>query len=398
MSITSARLSLAFSCIGHTCSHLFQPIFYLVALSLENELGLTHGETVSLVVGGSMLFGFAAPVAGWFGDRWSATGMMTVFFVGTGTAMMLTGLAETPLQIALALGLTGLFASIYHPVGVAWMIRNSVQTGTVLGINGVFGGIGPAVAALIAGSLIDLYGWRAAFVVPGAVILLTGIVFVLTVARGFIVESKTDRKPYPPSTRRDSVRVFIVLGLTMLCSGLIYQATQAATPKVFSDRLADYLGDGVLGVSVIVAGVYLVAGLMQLVGGRLADVYPLKRVYMLAFVAQVPLLIVAASLGGLPVVAVMVVMISVNFSSLPAENVILARYAPSRWRSLIFGIKYVIAIGIAGLGIMMEGKLYDLTGGFFALFSVLAALAAAAVVAILFLPADNRAPVAAAAE
>ena len=43
MSTTNARLSLGFSCIGHTYSHLFGPIFYVAALSLENDLGLTHG-------------------------------------------------------------------------------------------------------------------------------------------------------------------------------------------------------------------------------------------------------------------------------------------------------------------------------------------------------------------
>ena len=36
----SARLSLCFSSIGHTCSHLFGPIFYVVALALE--IGRAH--------------------------------------------------------------------------------------------------------------------------------------------------------------------------------------------------------------------------------------------------------------------------------------------------------------------------------------------------------------------
>ena len=58
MTTLSARLSLGFSCIGHTYSHLFAPIFFtLVPLALESHLGLSHGETVSLIVAGNLLRG-----------------------------------------------------------------------------------------------------------------------------------------------------------------------------------------------------------------------------------------------------------------------------------------------------------------------------------------------------
>ena len=62
----SAQLSMGFSCIGHTYAHLFAPIFLtLVPLALEDEIGLSHGETVALIFAGNLLFGLAAPLAGW---------------------------------------------------------------------------------------------------------------------------------------------------------------------------------------------------------------------------------------------------------------------------------------------------------------------------------------------
>ena len=94
----SARLALVFSCLGHAYSHLFAPIFYVVVLSLETEFRLSHGGAVALIVAGNVLFGVAAPLAGWLGDRWSTTGMVGLFFVGTGAGMVLTGLARTPLR------------------------------------------------------------------------------------------------------------------------------------------------------------------------------------------------------------------------------------------------------------------------------------------------------------
>lgn len=44
----ASRLTLGFSCVGHTYAHLFAPTFFVVALTLETELGMTHGEVISL--------------------------------------------------------------------------------------------------------------------------------------------------------------------------------------------------------------------------------------------------------------------------------------------------------------------------------------------------------------
>ncbi|MHA1598646.1 MAG: MFS transporter [Alphaproteobacteria bacterium] len=382
----SARLSLGFSCIGHSYSHLFAPIFYVVALSLERDLSLTHGQVITLIVAGNVLYGFAAPLAGWLGDKWSSTGMMGLFFVGTGAGMVFTGFASSPLMIAVALAVTGLFSSIYHPVGIAWLVRHAVNRGTALGINGVFGGIGPGVAALSAGFLIDRFNWQAAFVVPGVLLLVTGGLFYWLIGRGAIIESRVDRHKDRPTSRRDRVRAFMVLAITMLCTGMIYQATQAALPKVFSERLVDLTNDGVLGISMLVAVVYFFAGGVQIVAGRMADKFPLKYVYMAAFALQVPMLALAGSLSGGALMVVALIMVSVNTGALPAENSLVARYAPSQWRGLAFGLKFILAFGVSGFAVLMEGKLYDATGGFFTLFVVLASIATVAVAAGFLLP------------
>ena len=396
--LRSARLSLGFSCLGHTYSHLFAPIFYVAALTLENDLALSHGEVISLIIAGNVLFGVAAPLAGWLGDRWSATAMMNLFFLGTGAGMIVTGLASTQLGIGLSLAVTGLFASIYHPVGIAWLVRNAKARGKALGINGVFGGIGPAAAALMAGALIEIDGWRAAFFVPGGIIVATGLVFLWCLARGVIIETKHDMRSVPPATRDDTVRAIMVLAVTLLCTGLIYQATQPALPKLFSERLDVLISGGVFGVSAFVAVVYLAAGGLQILAGHLADRYPLKFVYFACFVLQVPFLVLAAGLSGSALVIVALVMVSVNVGALPAENSLVARYAPSKWRGLAFGLKFILAFGISGLGVKLEGTLYDQTGGFWALFVVLGAIAAVGVAATLMLPSEKPRPVPVAAE
>ncbi|MEK7245063.1 MAG: MFS transporter [Pseudomonadota bacterium] len=384
----SARLAIGFSCVGHSYSHLFAPIFFVAALALEKDLGLTHGDAVALIVVGSALFGFAAPLAGWLGDRWSATKMMAIFFFGTGAGMVATAYARTPFEISLALAVTGLFASIYHPVGVAWLVRNAVKRGTALGLNNMFGSFGPAAAALMAGGLIDWLGWRAAFLWPGLLVVLTGLAFFVLVARGSIVEMKTDRKIEAPASREDATRALVVLFFTILCTSLVYQATQPAMPKLFSERVIGTEG-GVLGVSALVALVYGLSGMLQIAAGKISDIYPPRRVYTLGFLIQAPVLLLAAFVDGMAVVAVVFVLVFVNIGSTTAENVLFARYTPGRWRSLAFGLKFIVALGIAAIGIRIEGWLYDATGGFRTLFMFLAAVVVIGMVATLFVPDDK---------
>ncbi|MEW5728167.1 MAG: MFS transporter [Pseudomonadota bacterium] len=387
MSAVSARASLAFSCVGHLYAHIFEPIFYIAALVLPAELGLPYEEVLALIVAGKLLYGVLAPAAGWLGDRWSTVGMMAVFFVGLGLSAVAVGLADGPVQVAVALGLVGLFGSIYHPVGIAWLIRNAVDKGKAIGLNGVFGGIGPAMAGLAGGGLIALAGWRAAFVVPGVLVLLTGGLFLVALAKGWVVEAKADRAPHAPPSRGDTWRAGIVLSVTMLCAGLIYQATQPALPKLFDERLGEV---GVLGASAAVTVVYLVAGLTQVLAGHLADRYPAKWIYIIAYVAQGPLLLALAWGAGLPLVAVAMLAVAFNMAGIPAENLLLARYTPARWRGTAFGLKFVLAFGVSGLAVPLVSLIRGATGGFETLFVLLAASALAVAAAAALLPPERR--------
>src|SRR3546814_14362907 len=112
------------------------------------------------------MFGLGAIPSGWLADKWSREGMMLVFFLGIGATSILAGFAETPLELGGCLLLVGLFASIYHPVGIAMVVHGRQKTGMPLAVNGVFGKLGVASAALVAGFLIDFLGWQADFLLP----------------------------------------------------------------------------------------------------------------------------------------------------------------------------------------------------------------------------------------
>ncbi len=392
MSSSSARLILVFSSLGHFFMHLFAVYFFLIVLPLERDWGTPYHQLINLWTIGALLIGVLALPAGWLADRWSAPGMVAISFVGLGLAAIVCGVAPSPSTLWAGLCLLGAFAAIYHPVGIPWLVRNAETRGKALGVNGIFGSVGVAGGGLVAGTLIDLSGWRVAFLVPGAVSVLTGLVMVYCLRAGLI----GDRPHVPSSSHRasrgDRVWTVVVLLLTMFCGSIIYQTTQTALPKLFAVRLVDLDGDGALGVGAMVAVVYGFAGVSQVVAGHLADRLPLKVVYLGAFLLQIPMLWLMASLGGPLLVGVAAAAAILNAGALPAENMLLADTAPSGRQGLAFGIKFVLAFGAAPLAIRLVSYINSTTGGFGWVFLILAGLAVVSCVAALMLPAPRRVP------
>src|SRR2546429_2662605 len=172
--MSASRRMRLFLNLGHTLDHLLMLIFPTVVLAMGAELGRGYADLLPLSLGGFIAFGAFSIPAGWLADRWSRRGLMVVFFFGIGTASILTGFATGPWHIALGLTLVGVFAAIYHAVGIAMLVANRENVGRVLGVNGVFGNVGVAFSALVAGALADTVGWRAAFILPGGSALRVG--------------------------------------------------------------------------------------------------------------------------------------------------------------------------------------------------------------------------------
>ena len=382
-----ARTAVVFSCLGHLYIHFCTAFYFVIVLALEEDWGRPYHELIDLWTAGSLLVGVAALPAGLLSDRVGAANMMGVFFLGMGGASILAGFSSAPTALAFALAGIGLFAAIYHPVGIPWLVRNTeANQGKALGLNGVFGTLGSALAGIVAGSLIDLAGWRAAFIVPGVVCMTTGAVLVLARLTGRLEAASPPAKRAPSEHAGDKRRVFGILLATMFIAGLIFHGTQTSLPKLIEQRNDGLVGEGAFGVGLLVAIVYGAAGLMQILGGHLADRFPLKWVYAGAILLQAPVLWLASRLGGVSLVLVAILMVMANAGALPAENMLLARYTPAKRHGLVFGLKFVLSFGAAPVAVKLVAFISRETGEVHGLFALLALFALTAFLFAMFLP------------
>ncbi|HET7766706.1 MAG TPA: MFS transporter [Burkholderiales bacterium] len=375
--------------VGHALDHLLMLIFPTVVLAMGAELGRGYADLLPLSLGGFIAFGACSIPAGWLADRWSRTGMMTVFFFGIGAASILTGLASGAAQIAAGLTLIGVFAAIYHPVGIAMLVANRDNVGRVLGVNGVFGNVGVAFSALLAGALAQAAGWRAAFVVPGAIAIGVGVVFALTVsgAQGGTPARRTAGAAR--LSRADLARVFGVLTVATACGGVIFNATTISMPKVFDERLSS-LTHSTLGIGMLVCGVYLLAAMAQLCVGWWLDRRPLKSVFVPVVALQVPLLALAGTMDSYLMLATAVAMMFFVFGQIPINDAMIARYTAEEWRARAYAVRYVVSFGASALAVPLVAWSYRASGDFRALYYALGALAFVTFSAALLFPSEEE--------
>jgi MFS family permease len=392
MSRQSNFLTLTLSSVAHSYSHLFTLLYATVVLVLEREWNLSYAELIALSLPMNVMFGVAALPAGWAADRWGAPPMMALFFFGVGLGSICTGLATTPLGIAIGLTIIGTFAAIYHPVGIPWLVKHATNRGRALGLNGIFGSAGTAAAALVAGGLSAWLGWRYAFIVPGVLCVLTGVVFVIATRRGSVVVAMEDVAPAPAPSSGDVKRVFVVMSATMLCTGLIFQVTAVSLPKLFDERLHGLFADSVLGIGGVVTLCYTASALAQVVGGELADRYSLRNVYVVAQFIQAPLIAAALVLYSPALIGVAMLMVVSSVLGGPAENALLARYTPAKWRGRAFGAKFVLTLGVSTLGVALVPVIHALTGSLTGVIGVLLAAALTSGAFALLLPRDRAEP------
>ena len=375
--------------VGHFLDHLFTLIFATVVLVLYREWGLGYAELLKYATPGFFAFGLFALPAGWLADKWSREGMMSVFFFGIGLASIATAFARTPVEIAIGLFVIGVFAAIYHPVGLAIVVERWKGTGMRIAVNGVWGNLGVGSAALLTGFFIDHGGWRLAFIVPGVVAIALGIAYTVLmwpeVARARPRAAHTGAATSMPDDLRALIlRVSAIVFLTTAVSSVVFQSTTFALPKVFDERLSGIAGSATA-IGGLAFAVFAIASVGQLIVGHFLDRLGARTVFVTAAAVQLVFFAIMPGLIDWPALLCATVFMLAAFGQIPINDYMIGRLADGQWRARIYGVRYVVSFTVLAATLPLIAFVYE-NWGFDTLFRVLAAAAAIILAAVLMLP------------
>ena len=389
MTIKNKHVADIYLNISHFIDHFIMLIFAKAAYDAGREFGLGYEEIIVFGVLGFILFGAAAPIASILANKYSRSVMMVIFHFGIGISAIICSFASTPWELSIGLGLIGVFAAIFHPVGIAMLLKNSKKLGYRLGINGVFGNMGVAAAPLITGFLLLISDWKLSFILPGIACILYGVIFLLALRdepKAVQTEKTNERDDvFAPQWRR----ALLALALTTTSGGFIFGAMTFIIPRYFELQLTG-ITSSVAVTGLIASMVYAIAGFTQIGAGLLIDRFPAKPILFVIGVGQVIFIFLASTVSDLQLFFVTLVATSFVFGQIPIIDTIMSRYIPDKARGNVLSVKFALNLG-AGASVLPISSLmlkngYDLSS----LFTVMSFMAMFVVLASLILPSGQR--------
>jgi MFS family permease len=308
--------------------------------------------------------------------------MMAAFYIGCGLSLAAAGFAPNLMALAAAMFALGMFASIYHPVGMAMLIEASNARGRTLAFNGVCGNLGVSLAAGISAALATWLGWRAAFFVPAIVMVATGI-FYLWVTPDDRHHAKS--RVSAPAVRLTPWLAVMLFGLFIviaLSAGLTFNVLTIALPKIVDERLSSAMPLVLVGG--IATAVLVCGALAQLTVGRLVEWIPPHAIF--AIVTGIGFLgnLWAAYANGVALLIALAIAIAAIYGQVTVNDMIMARYTADAWRGRVYAVRYFLLFVSAGAAIGMISLLHE-SGGFALVLGVNALIALLLFVATLAL-------------
>jgi MFS family permease len=368
---------------GHALDHLFLLIFATAVGAIAADWNMRWEDLMPYTAGAFAMFGLGSLPAGRLGDLWGRRAMMAVFFLGMAGSGFLIAAATGVWPLAAALTVMGVFASIYHPVGIPMLVQRSRRPGFAIGVNGLAGNLGIAAAAILTGFLVKHFGWRMAFAVPAGLALVLGVLFLALVPRE---ETAPARRPRSQAAvpRGRMVRALLVMTLTSISSSLIFNFTTNGNGQFLAERLRGIVDDPAT-LGTLLAAVYTVASLAQLVVGKLIDRFPLKWIYLPIAAAQVPLFLLAARAEGWAVYVLVLAFMVFVFGAIPFIDAMIVQHVDDRMRSRVAGIRLAVAFGVSSTAVYLLGPTVK-AAGFSALLVAMAVIAGVTTVFVSLLP------------
>ena len=388
--MTPAARQIVFINTAHTFTHyslLILPTAVLAMAVPGGMFGDSYGPILALATAMFVLYGLLALPQGWLAQRIGRKLLMTAFFLGTGLSLIASAFAQSPWMLAATLGAVGVFTAIYHPIGTTMLVEAAGdKPGRSIGVNGVFGNIGVALAPVVTAFLAAQFSWRAAFLVPGVLCALVGLWWLRTPIVGG--PAHRGARPFPVIPRHLVRRAVLVLMLIAAASGLVFNAFTLLLPKLMQERLAD--APSLLPIVGMLAFLATLCGAVtQFSVGRLIDKHTLKSVFLPISLVLAPAMALLAVAQGWTVLPLAGAVAASIFGQVTVNETMAARYISPELRARIYSIRFFVGFLGAAASAPVVSFLHERTGNLTMVTLVLAGFSVVTLGCALFFP-DRR--------
>lgn len=370
---------------GHALDHMFLLIFATAVTTIGQDFGVAHWEDMMpYSVAAFFFFGLGSLPSGRLGDLWGRRQMMIVFFIGIGLAAMLVASTNSPKQLAWALAVLGCAASIYHPVGIPMLLQNAVRPGWSIGVNGLSGNLGLALAAVLTGFFVKYFGWRLAFVIPGILSIACGLLFAYYAPR----ETSSPAKKKKSSTGYQSsisiAKLLLIMTVAATSGSMVFNFSTSSNYELLTSKFATISQDPAQ-IGLALSVVYVLASLTQLLVGYLLDKIALRTLYRTVIVIQLLALLLANMTEGWMFYLSLLLFMAAVFGAVPFTDAMVVRYVDDSMRSRVSGVRLAVALGASSLAVWLIGPIVK-AAGFTTLIWVMLATAGLTFAIVSFLP------------
>ena len=362
--------------------------FAVFLLPVEKELGASRSEITAVYSIFMLVIGLAGPFAGAVFDRLGARASYCSGLLLLGGSLYLSGAVTAIWQYALTFGLaSGLGVSMLGMVTANALLSRWYTRGLGTAIGAVYAatGFGVLMMAPLAQLLIDAFGWRDAWRIMGAVLmLLAAVVAVLPLSRMSrgTEEWQRRRAASEAATGGGWSVIRAARTRTFWALALVYFLTSLASFAVSPQAVAAMVEAGIAPLAA--ASAFGICGMLSLIGNAsiapLVDRFGQRQMISLSYLGTVVGILCLAALPSHPTMLLVygwALLFGINQGTRgPIISTLTATIFAGGGVGRIYGS---IALGMglgAATGSWASGILHDVTGDYFASF-VMAAGAAA---------------------
>ena len=305
-----------------------------------------------------MVFQLASSVAqlgfGYLADRWRPRVLLIAGPALSVIVLSLVGLADNVWTLGAILVVGGLGGAAFHPPAAALVHRRSGDRRAFgMSLHITAGTFGFAIAPLIFAPFVGRLGlaWTPVFMLPALVALASLLHRVPAIERLHEPHETTGFAGLRPYARP----------LTLLYVIVVLRTLTAMSFSTFMPVMLTRRGMSV-GEAGAIAGFYLLASSAgAFLGGALADRFGGRRIMMASLIGSVPLLVVAPTISGWPLIVALAIGGLLLQSTLPV-NVTMAQTIAPISAATVSSIMMGFAWGVAGLSAPLVGIVADRVG------------------------------------